>query len=116
MSPPPRPLVRAIAHVAGVIAVVATAMGLAAILPALIGPVAVLAIVAALGAVAWIGATLATPRTPRAANDNAPPDHMCNWRPYAASTLSCIISDRVGCGKTVSISSASVVSSVLPIV
>ena len=39
---------------------------------------------------------------------------MCSALPKAARTLSCIISDRVGCGKIDCINSASVVSSVLP--
>ncbi len=42
--------------------------------------------------------------------------HICSVRPNAARTLSCIASLIVGCGKTVPISSASVVSNVLPIV
>jgi hypothetical protein len=37
-------------------------------------------------------------------------------RPNAASTLSCIISLKVGCGKTVAMKSSSTSSAVLPIV
>jgi hypothetical protein len=37
---------------------------------------------------------------------------ICSARPYAASTASCIVSLIVGCGNTVAISSASVLSSV----
>ncbi len=44
------------------------------------------------------------------------PHQMWITRPYAASTLSCIVSLIVGCGKTVSISSASVSSPVLAVV
>ena len=116
MEFPPRPVLRAIAHGVGAIGVVGSAMALTSLLTVAIGAMAVPIVVGGLGLAIWYGATLAIPRKPQAANDNPPTDHMCNWRPYAASTLSCIISDRVGCGKTVSISSASVVSSVLPIV
>lgn len=42
--------------------------------------------------------------------ENAERFQMCSGRPKAASTLSCIISLSVGCGNTVSISSASVSS------
>lgn len=53
----------------------------------------------------------------RGRTDPAPPiGQMCSALPYADSTLSCIISDSVGCGNTVCISSASVVSSCLPTV
>jgi hypothetical protein len=44
------------------------------------------------------------------------PIQKCIARPYAASTASCIVSDTVGCGNTVAISSASVLSSVRAIV
>jgi hypothetical protein len=44
------------------------------------------------------------------------PPQMWITRPNAARTLSCIISDRVGCGKTVWMKSSSTNSAVLPIV
>ena len=46
----------------------------------------------------------------------SPPDQMWITRPNAASTLSCIISDKVGCGKTVWMKSSSTSSAVLPMV
>src|SRR5205085_8449957 len=52
-------------------------------------------------------------QSPRAGGMRA---QMWITRPKAASTLSCIISDRVGCGKTVWMKSCSTNSAVFPIV
>lgn len=75
MRPPPLPVLYAIGHGAGAIAIVAGAMALAGLLPALIGAIAVPVIVGVIGVVAWIVARWSSAHRLPAANDNDP----CSW-------------------------------------
>ena len=82
MKSPPRPVLRAIAHGAGAILLIAAVGAGWSAWQGTHDSFAALAMVGSVGALAWLGASLTVPSQPRAANDNDPVSHSrFDWRP-----------------------------------